>query len=63
MILDIFLEKKMPGKSHVQRSLTATVHGITRVGHNLATKPPLTLRYLTESIIMTYQKHKDVIQQ
>ena len=24
----------------------ATVHGITRVGHNLATKPPLPLRSL-----------------
>ena len=63
MILDILLEKKMPGKSHGQRSLMATVHGITRVGHNLATKPPLPPKYLTESIIITCQKGKDVIQQ
>ena len=27
----------LPGKSHGQRT---TVNGITRVGHNLATKPP-----------------------
>ena len=36
------LEKEMathlPGKSHGQRSLA--VHGVARVGYNLATKPP-----------------------
>ena len=31
----------LPGESHGQRSLQATVHGVTRIGHNLATKPPL----------------------
>ena len=31
-----------PGESHGQKSLAGhTVHGVTRVGHNLATKPPL----------------------
>ena len=30
----------MPGESHGQRSLAATVHGVTRVGLDLATKPP-----------------------
>ena len=30
----------LAGKSHGQRSLGATVHGVTRVGHNLVTKPP-----------------------
>ena len=41
------LEKEMashssilPGESHGQRSLVGTVHGIARVGHDLATKPP-----------------------
>ena len=34
----------LPGESHGQRSLagfwTTAVHGVTRVGHDLATKPP-----------------------
>ena len=30
----------LPGKSHGQRSLTATVHVVARVRHNLETKPP-----------------------
>ena len=31
----------LPGDSHGQRRLTGyIVHGVTRVGHNLATKPP-----------------------
>ena len=32
----------LPGESHGQRSLAGhiTVHGISRVGYNLATKPP-----------------------
>ena len=28
----------LPGESHGQRSLAATVHGVARVIHNLATK-------------------------
>ena len=28
----------LPGKSHGQRTCQATVHGVKRVGHNLATK-------------------------
>ena len=31
----------LPGKSHGQRSLWAIVLGVTRVRHDLATKPPL----------------------
>ena len=31
----------LPGKSHGQGSLTGIVHGVTRVGHNRLTKPPL----------------------
>ena len=32
----------LPGKSHGQRSLVGyTVHEVARVGHDLATKPPL----------------------
>ena len=30
----------LPGESHGQRSLTTTIHGIPRVGQDLATKPP-----------------------
>ena len=30
----------LPGESHGQRSLQATVHEVTRVGHNIVTKPP-----------------------
>ena len=30
----------LPGKSYGQRSLQATVHGVTGVGHSLVTKPP-----------------------
>ena len=30
----------LPGDCHGQRSLAATVHGVTRVGHSWATKPP-----------------------
>ena len=30
----------LPGEFQGQRSLMATVHGVIRVGHNLATKPP-----------------------
>ena len=30
----------LPGKSHGQRPWQATVHPVTRIGHNLATKPP-----------------------
>jgi len=30
----------LAGKSHGQRSLGAIVHGVTRFGHNLVTKPP-----------------------
>ena len=30
----------LPGESHGQRSLQATVQGVTRVGHDLVTKPP-----------------------
>ena len=32
----------LPGEFHGQRAWQATVHGITRVGHDLATKPPYT---------------------
>ena len=31
----------LPGESHGQRSLQTTVHGVARVGHDLATKLPL----------------------
>ena len=37
----------LPGKSHGQRSLQATVHGVTRVGQDLATKPPA---YVTQKV-------------
>ena len=30
----------LPEESHGQRSLQATIHGVARVGHDLATKPP-----------------------
>ena len=30
----------LPGEVHEQRSLWATVHGIARLRHDLATKPP-----------------------
>ena len=30
----------LPGKSHDRGARQATVHGVTRVGHNLATKSP-----------------------
>ena len=30
----------LPQESHEQRSLAATVQGVARVGHDLATKPP-----------------------
>ena len=30
----------LPGEFHGQRSLAGTVHGVTRVGHDLATKSP-----------------------
>ena len=42
--LSVFFEKWqltpvfLPGKSHGQRSLESTDHGVTRVGHDLATK-------------------------
>ena len=32
----------LPGESHGLRSLVATVHGVTRVGHYLETEPPPT---------------------
>ena len=38
----------LPGKSHGQRGAWwATVHGVTRVGHNLVTKPQLQLYHTT----------------
>ena len=30
----------LPGKSHGQRSLVGYIHGVSRVGHNLVTRPP-----------------------
>ena len=30
----------LPGESHRRGAWQATVHGVTRVGHDLATKPP-----------------------
>jgi len=30
----------LPGESHGHRSLAATVHGVARVRHDLATIPP-----------------------
>ena len=30
----------LPGESHGRGVWQATVHGVTRVGHNLVTKPP-----------------------
>ena len=30
----------LPGKSHGQRSLGVTVHGVSRAGHDLASKQP-----------------------
>ena len=31
----------LSGKSHGQRNLADNVHGVARVGHDLATKPPI----------------------
>ena len=40
----------LPGESHGQRSLTGyTVHGVARIGHNLATKPPPTTTETVET--------------
>ena len=32
----------LPGESHGQRSLESIVHGVTRVGHDIVSKPPPT---------------------
>ena len=47
----------MPGESHGQRSLAATVHGITRVGHDLVTKPPNHLLTPTTRTLPSCRQH------
>ena len=42
----------LPGKSYGQRSLVGSVHGVTRVRHDLVTKPPLVLD-TTQHLIFT----------
>ena len=39
----------LPGESYGQRSLAGYIHGVTRVGHDLATKPPPPRWNITQS--------------
>ena len=38
----------LPGKSHERGTWGATIHGVARVRHNLATKPAPPLRTLVD---------------
>ena len=42
-----------------RRACQATVHGVTRVGHNLATKPPTTNVYEKMKALLTEITHGD----
>ena len=55
-------DSSIPGEFHRQRSLPATVHGVSRVGNDLATKPPpmvssipsTCLQYLSEVSLLPF---------
>ena len=48
----------MPGKSHGQRAWWAIVHGVERVGQDLATKPP---NLIKQNLVCTRTQEKGAV--